>query len=88
MKKRFIYSLTLGMLIIPLAFRIAFPELYFRTLSLHPIGGFVLVILLDLSWMWGLLLIMVPSTRLIRWTRRQLNKSDHQALSGEANLLQ
>ena len=71
MKKRFAFTLIIGVLLVPLLFRIALPAMYTRLFQMHPFFGLVLVIGLDVVWMWLLLFIIMLSSRLIRWVRHQ-----------------
>ena len=69
MKKRYVLALILGVLLIPMVFRTVFPNLYIRIWTNYPFFGILLVIALDIIWMWLLLFVLMLIARLIRRLR-------------------
>ncbi|UFH54682.1 hypothetical protein [Spirosoma sp. KNUC1025] len=66
MNKRFVFVPIVGMLALPSVFRSVFGALYETIHQYHPIGGFVLMVLLDILWMWVALVVVLLISRVIR----------------------
>ncbi|UFH52507.1 hypothetical protein [Spirosoma sp. KNUC1025] len=72
MKKRVAVALILGLLVTPLIFRAAFPDLYVRIWNTYPTTGAIVIVALDVLGMWIILFILILFLRLIRRLRRQV----------------
>ncbi|UFH55501.1 hypothetical protein [Spirosoma sp. KNUC1025] len=77
MKKQAALVLVIGLLLAPALFRATFPALYGHIWRTYPFAGAVLVMLLDIVWLWLTLLVVIASLRLVRWLRAKTYKEDN-----------
>ncbi|UFH52593.1 hypothetical protein [Spirosoma sp. KNUC1025] len=83
MNKRSVFVPIVAMLALPSLFRSVFATLYNTLHQYHPIGGFVLMVILDILWMWVALVIVILASRAMRRMLKQKVKSEHNGTSSE-----
>ncbi|UFH57315.1 hypothetical protein [Spirosoma sp. KNUC1025] len=71
MKKQYSIALSVGLLLVPMLFRATFPKLYVGIWQGNRYVGALLVMVLDILWMWLVMFGIMLSTRLVRWLQNK-----------------